>query len=73
MNDFKKYRRKNFAEMREWRGEDITGVSISKTDLGNGSPRKGDMVARNPLDHDDQWLVAAKYFKENFEPLDPDS
>ena len=28
-----------------------------------------DMIARNPKNHDDQWLVAAAYFADNFEPL----
>jgi hypothetical protein len=27
------------------------------------------MIARNPKNHDDQWLVAAAYFADNFEPL----
>jgi hypothetical protein len=27
------------------------------------------MIARNPKNHDDQWLVAAKYFADNFEPV----
>jgi hypothetical protein len=26
------------------------------------------MIARNPKNHADQWLVAAKYFADNFEP-----
>jgi hypothetical protein len=25
------------------------------------------MIARNPKNHDDQWLVAAQYFSDNFE------
>lgn len=44
-------------------------VSISQADLENGSPQIGDMIARNPKSHDDQWLVAKKYFEDNFEPL----
>jgi len=28
------------------------------------------MIARNPQNHEDQWLVARQYFDENFEPLD---
>jgi len=24
------------------------------------------MIARNPKNHADQWLVAAQYFKDNF-------
>jgi hypothetical protein len=44
-------------------------VSISDFDKANGSPKPGDMIARNPERHDDQWLVAAKYFRDNFEPV----
>jgi uncharacterized protein YozE (UPF0346 family) len=28
------------------------------------------MIARNPKNHDDQWLVAKQYFENNFEPCD---
>lgn len=42
-------------------------VSISEQDEKNGSPQEGDMVARNPKNHLDQWLVAKKYFEDNFE------
>lgn len=45
-------------------------VSISAEDLKNGSPKIGDMIARNPNNHNDQWLVNEKYFKENFESVD---
>lgn len=44
-------------------------VSISAEDRKNGSPKIGDMIARNPKNHDDQWLVAKQYFEDNFEPL----
>ena len=27
------------------------------------------MIARNPKDYSDQWLVAEQYFKDNFEQL----
>lgn len=65
---FKKYRRTNISEMKHYTPEtDMSRVSISNSDKENGSPKKGDMIARNPLNHDDQWLVAEKYFKENFE------
>ena len=52
-------------------GEDVSNVSISDQDLENGSPKLGDMIARNPKNHKDEWLVAEKYFKDNFEPADP--
>ena len=44
-------------------------VSISDADRQNGSPKIGDMIARNPKNHNDQWLVAKQYFEDNFEPM----
>lgn len=44
-------------------------VSISEQDLKNGSPKIGDMIARNPKNHLDQWLVAEQYFNDNFESI----
>lgn len=72
LKDFKKYRRTQIAEMRPYeKGEKLSGiVSVSKADIENGSPKEGDMIARNPKDHEDQWLVAEKYFKDNFEPVE---
>ena len=67
---FHQYRRKHIAEARPYTpGEALAGVSISTADLAAGSPKLGDMIARNPANHDDKWLVAAAYFRENFEPL----
>ena len=81
MEKFKKYRRTQIAEMREVTQNDIElfkagdtipasfqfKVSISGADLKNGSPKIGDMIARNHKNHNDQWLVAEQYFKDNFE------
>jgi hypothetical protein len=51
-------------------GEELSSrVSISAADQEAGSPKIGDMIARNPKNHDDQWLVAADYFADNFEPI----
>jgi hypothetical protein len=71
MAEWKQYRRKAIAEMRHYvPGETLPAlVSISKADRDAGSPRLGDMIARNPVNHDDQWLVAAAYYAANFEPL----
>lgn len=44
-------------------------ISISKEDRKNGSPSAGDMIARNPKNHKDQWLVAKQYANDNFEPI----
>jgi hypothetical protein len=71
MSDFKQYRRAQIAELREYvEGETLpTSVSISEADLKAGSPKIGDMIARNPKNHEDQWLIAGEYFLANFAPL----
>ena len=85
MENFKKFRRTQIAEMRPVTEQDIKDfendknphslkdtefkVSISKVDKQNGSPKIGDMIARNPKNHNDKWLVAEQYFKDNFEEI----
>jgi hypothetical protein len=65
---FTQYRRRQIAELRPYDdGEDISHVSVSAPDREAGSPKAGDMIARNPKNHADQWLVAAAYFADNFE------
>lgn len=65
--DWKKYVRANLAEMTPWEeGMDMAGISVSDVDAANGSPRQGDMIARNPRNHLDKWLVAQDYFQDNF-------
>lgn len=65
---YKQYKRKGLSELTPWtKSTDMTGVSISDADLANGSPKLGDMVARNPANHSDMWLVAQKYFEANLE------
>ena len=85
MSEFKNYKRKEIAELREVNINDINSytnhgflhisnepfgnnVSISDADKTSGSPKIGDMIARNPKNHLDQWLVAEQYFNDNFEP-----
>ena len=83
MSRFKSYKRKQIAELRPVTIADIRSfqedkhilslrdaqfkVSISTADKMKGSPKIGDMIARNPENHNDQWLVAEKYFNDNFE------
>lgn len=68
--EWNQYKRKGISEMREYiDGEDTSHVSISDSDKRNGSPKSGDMIARNPKSHADQWLVAKKYFADNLEPV----
>lgn len=70
MSAFKSYRRKQIAELRPYvEGEALEGVSISEVDRAAGSPKTGDMIARNPKNHADQWLVSAVYFADNFEEV----
>lgn len=69
MSEFTEYRRSQIAELRPYvEGESMSGISISQPDVAAGSPHLGDMIARNPKNHADMWLVAAQYFKDNFEP-----
>lgn len=72
MSEFRRYRRTAIAELRPYvPGETLTGrVSISVADQEAGSPKEGDMIARNPENHDDQWLVAEQYFRDNFEEME---
>jgi len=76
MDEFLQYKRTSIAEMRPVRGTDTlfgltsAGVSISDADMQEGSPREGDMIARNPANHDDKWLVAKQYFEDNFEEIE---
>ena len=68
---FQQYLRKDLAELRFVNEDDLNYglpdfVSVSKADLANGSPKFGDMIARNPKNHDLQWLIAEQYFKDNF-------
>lgn len=63
------YRRTQRAQMRYWKaGDDLSQVMISLEDQKAGSPKPGDMIARNPANPQDQWLVSEAYFKANFEP-----
>lgn len=63
---WKRYRRNGIAEMREYvQGEDLSEISVSPED----TPKVGDMIARNPKNYKDQWLVAQQYFIDNFEEV----
>ncbi len=69
MSEYKNYRRSQIAQLRPYiPGEVLVSVSISEPDKAAGSPKPVDMIARNPKNHADQWLVAAQYFGDNFDP-----
>ncbi len=85
MERFKKYKYTQIIEMRPITEWDIKAyqvdkeiylientefkVLISDTDRQNGSPKIGDMIARNQKNYNDQWLVTKQYFENNFEPM----
>lgn len=65
--EIKKYRKKQEQPMFPWFPDfDMDGVSVSDADKQNGSPKAGDMIAINPKDPADQWLVAEKFFNDNY-------
>lgn len=65
MSEWRLYKRVRKGELRPYiKGEDLTGISVS--DVDHPESDMG-MIARNPLNHADQWYVASKYFKENYE------
>jgi hypothetical protein len=72
MGNFKQYKRSAIAELRPVTDEEIlNGLEISisiPVDVVGNKPKQGDMVARNPVNHNDQWLVTKEYFHVNFEP-----
>lgn len=71
MSYFQKHRKVQISEMRPYEvGEDITSVSISQVDRTNGSPKIGDMIARNPENHEDQWLVAKDFYDRNYQNME---
>lgn len=71
MEEFKRYLQKQIVEIRPYvAGETLLfWVSISRVDRQAGSPKVGDMIARNSKNHNDQWLVAKARFEETYEPI----
>lgn len=73
--EFKHYVKTSIAEMHEYNPDTKypegfwDKVSISQVDTKNGSPKIGDMIARDPRNHEDLWLVSKDYFEENFKAL----
>lgn len=69
MTEFQTFRRTGVIEARPYEpGETLpTCVSISVADRDAGSPKAGDMIARNARNHDDQWLIAQEFFQEHYE------
>jgi hypothetical protein len=70
--EFKKYMRLVLTEARPYvLGELLPDtVTIFPLDRASGSPAEGDMIARNELDHDEQWLVSKNEFMKTFSKVD---
>ncbi|MEX0595305.1 MAG: hypothetical protein WD512_02315 [Candidatus Paceibacterota bacterium] len=47
--------------------EKVNGYNILVDE--NAKIKEGDMIARNPENHNDLWLVAKDYFEQNFEEI----
>jgi len=55
------------TSMTPWTPEtNMNGVRVSQADMDNGSPRVGDMIAGNPDNMEYRWLVAERYFLDNY-------
>ena len=73
MSTFRHYPHKGHVEARPYvEGEILPEhVSISAADREAGSPKLGDMIARNPDKPEDQWLIALAYFAANYGAAEP--
>lgn len=71
---FQKYRRVGFCEARPFVDGEVlpSNVSISEADQKGGSPVVGDMIAHNPINHKDQWLINKDYFAANYQLISGD-
>ena len=69
MEGWAKYRKIQIDELRPYaKGEQLgAGVKIAPEDRDTGSPKDGDMLARDPEKPDEQWLVSGRYFNANYE------
>lgn len=65
----KLYKKKAVQPMYKWQdGFCMEGISISEADVKKGSPKTGDMIAFNPENKSDSWLVEKDFFDKNYEP-----
>lgn len=70
MSDIKLYQKTTKQSMEPWTASiDMARVSISQADLDNGSPKQGDMIAHNKDLKGDSWLIAKKFFEDNYKEV----
>ena len=66
----KNYRKVAVQPMEPWtKNTPMSGVSVSPEDAAAGSPMPGDMIAHNPSNPADRWLVAKQFFQDNYEEV----
>ena len=64
-NDIQEYKENGSIKCK---GFESFKISISDVDIReNGSPKIGDVIAVNPENFTDQWLIEQKYFERNHE------
>jgi hypothetical protein len=69
-DQFVNYSRITIVEMRPYViGEDMTNVYVDAALAEHGHPKEGDMIARNPRDRGEQWLMTKENFSANFETM----
>lgn len=72
-DEFKQYERQvTTGELRPYvPGESLLNVTVNEKDIQDyGCPKEGDMIARDPKDRDNQWLVSKEYFERHYK-LEP--
>jgi len=72
MSEWKKYRKTGIAEMKPLLHKDWNPrtLNLSVADRANGHPKMGDMLARDPLNHSDRWVVSGTFFRSHYVPLE---
>jgi sporulation protein YlmC with PRC-barrel domain len=60
---FKPYTKKALSYMRPYvAGEDMSSITVPMGHV----PAVGDMIARDPANHNDQWLQSAAFHAEHY-------
>ncbi len=54
--------------MEPWTEEtDMSNVSVGEDDISNGSPQTDDMIAHDPANPSDKWLISSRFFADKYE------
>jgi len=63
---WKKYRKGTITEMMPWTPDVSMDAVTVGVEFRANHPRKGDMVARDPNNPSDMWLVVEEFFDNNY-------